>query len=265
MRFVKMHGLGNDYVYIDCFHEEAPEDPAALSRRLSKHHFSVGSDGLILIEPSAEADAAMRIFNADGSEAEMCGNGVRCVGKYVYDSGICKKESLSIVTKSGLKKLRLTLENGVCMGARVDMGAPVIGMVNEQVRAQGEDLRLTTVDMGNPHAILFTDELPGDGKFFRLGAAIEYHQLFPKRTNVEFVRIAAPDQLEVRVWERGSGETLACGSGACASLVAAAKNGLCQRKASVSLKGGALKIEWSEADGHVYMEGPAEIAFYGEL
>ncbi len=265
MRFIKMHGLGNDYVYIDCFNNPAPADPAALSERVSKHHFSVGSDGLILIEPSDRADAAMRIFNADGSEAEMCGNGIRCVAKYLHDKGIAKKTDLTIDTKSGVKRVGLVIEGGVAVAARVDMGEPQVGMVSALVRALGEDVALTTVDMGNPHAVLFADELPGDGRFFRLGSAIEYHQLFPKRINVEFVKVAAEDALEVRVWERGSGETLACGTGACASLVAAVSNGLCDRKAKVTLKGGDLVIEWNEQDNHVYMEGPATIAFTGEL
>ncbi len=265
MRFIKMHGLGNDYVYIDCFNNPVPMDPSALSVQVSKHHFSIGSDGLILIEPSGAADASMRIFNADGSEAEMCGNGIRCVAKYVYDTGICKKADLQIETKSGIKRVGLVIENGAAVAARVDMGEPKLGFVNEHVRALGEDVALTTVDMGNPHAVVFVDELPGDGRFFRLGSGIEYHQLFPKRINVEFVKVVARDVLEVRVWERGSGETLACGTGACASLVAAVANGLCDRKAKVSLKGGDLVIEWNEDDRHVYMEGPATIAFTGEL
>lgn len=265
MRFIKMHGLGNDYVYIDCFREAMPEDPAALSRRISKHHFSIGSDGLILILPSERADAAMRVWNADGSEAEMCGNGIRCVAKHVYDSGICRNERLNIEAKSGVKQIELTIENGAAIGARVDMGEPKIQAADEKVRVLGEDIKLTWVDMGNPHAIIFVDELPGDGRFFRIGSAVEHHAMFPDRTNVEFVKVVSPDALHVRVWERGSGETLACGSGACASLVAAAFNGLCSRQAKVVLKGGPLEIEWDESNGHVYMEGPAEVAFVGEF
>lgn len=265
MQFTKMHGLGNDYIYIDCFKRPAPKDPAALSRRLSPRHFAVGSDGLILIEPTDLADASMRIFNADGSEAEMCGNGLRCVGKYLYDAGIAKKEQLTILTKSGVKALSLEIREGVCTGASADMGEPELLLVKETLRAQGENVTITAVGIGNPHAVVFMDELPGDGKFFRLGSAIEHHERFPNRINVEFVQVTALDELHVRVWERGSGETLACGSGACASLVAAARNGLCNRKAKVLLKGGALLIEWRESDNHVYMTGPAETAFTGEF
>ena len=265
MRFIKMHGLGNDYVYVDCFHEKTPEDPAALAVRLSRRHFSIGSDGLILIEPTENADAAMRVFNADGSEAEMCGNGLRCVAKYVRDSGIRRADELRIETKSGVKSLRMIVENGVAVGARADMGEPKIDFVDKEVEAAGETLRLTAVTVGNPHAVAFVSAPPEDGWFYRMGPAIERHPLFPERINVEFVEGVSRGELRARVWERGSGETLACGSGACACLVAASVNGLAGRKVRLLLAGGELDIEWSEADGHVYMEGPAEIAFVGEV
>ena len=265
MRFVKMHGIGNDYVYVDCFQNPTPIDPSAVSQHVSKRHYSIGADGLILIEPSEVADAAMRVFNADGSEAEMCGNGIRCVAKYVHDAGICPNDSLSIETKAGIKRIQLTIENGVAVAARVDMGVPVIMMKDKLIDILGESLHVTGVDMGNPHAITFVDALPQGERFFVLGAAIECDAHFPNKTNAEFVQVTARNAIAVRVWERGSGETLACGTGACASLVAAVVNGHCDRKVTVALKGGALMIEWNEMDGHVYMEGPATVAFVGEV
>ena len=265
IEFTKMHGIGNDYIYIDCFKNPAPADPPALSRHLSRPHFSVGADGIILIEPSNVADAAMRVFNADGSEAMMCGNGVRCVAKYVYDAGYCTNRVLRIDTKSGVKPIEVNLEAGKVVSAKVDMGEPAILFAEKPVRVCGEMPNVTGVSMGNPHAVLFVDEIPDDVSFCALGEAMEHHELFPDRANVEFVKVHSPTQLEVRVWERGSGETLACGTGACASAVAARLNGYADARApvAVQLRGGELLIHWNPKDNRVYMEGPAQLAFRG--
>ncbi len=264
MRFIKMHGLGNDYIYVDCFREKAPRDPAAAAAALSRRHFSVGGDGLVLIEPSARADARMRIFNADGSEAEMCGNALRCVGKYLYDSGLRRKGALTVDTLSGIKRLEMIIESGVAVGARADMGAPRVTRDGLTARAAGREFTLTEVDMGNPHAVCFDRALPDDGLFFEAGPALEKCALFPARCNIEFCAPRGESELDVRVWERGSGATLACGTGACATLVAAAHRGLCGKSARVNLPGGALEISW-ESDGHVYMRGPARLAYTGEV
>lgn len=262
MRFIKMHGIGNDYVFVDCFHESLPKEPAELAVEVSRPHFGVGADGLILIGPGRDCDARMRVFNADGSEARMCGNGIRCVGKYLYDSGLCRKPTLTIDTPSGVKALQLTIEDGRCTGATVDMGEPVLnGAVT--VHAAGRAWTLERVSLGNPHAVAVLPELPEDALFGAAGPAIERDPAFPDRANVEFVRVAAPDALQMRVWERGSGETLACGTGACAALVACAQAGRSARAARVNLKGGALDIEWKR-NNHIYMTGPAVTVFTGE-
>ncbi len=262
MKFIKMHGLSNDYVFADTFTQPGPQDPAALSIEISKPHTGIGADGLILIEPCEGADARMRIFNADGSEAQICGNGLRCVGKYLYDTGLARREELDVMTGAGLRHLILTIEDGRAMAARVDMGEPEIIRVKHPLSVCGRELRFTCVSMGNPHAVTF-DETCEDDSFYTLGPAVENDPLFPERTNVEFVRVDAPDRLHVRVWERGSGETMACGSGACGVLVAAVAEGRAQRRAHVTLPGGTLTIEWSEEDNHVYMTGPATSVFAG--
>jgi len=264
MKFVKMHGLSNDYVFADTFTQPCPEDPAALSIRISKPHVGVGSDGLILIEPCEGADARMRIFNADGSEAQICGNGLRCVGKYLYDSGLVRRGEMDVMTGAGLKHLWLTIENGVAVAARADMGEPTILAVKRPVEVCGRVIHFTCISMGNPHAVTFEETAAGS-EFYELGPAVENHEYFPERTNVEFTRVDARDKLHVRVWERGSGETMACGSGACGTLVAAVAEGLADRRAEVTLPGGTLLIEWDERDNHVYMTGPAEVAFRGEI
>ncbi len=263
MKFVKMHGLSNDYVFADTFTQPAIENPAALSVEISKYHTGIGADGLILIEPCEGADARMRIFNADGSEAQICGNGLRCVGKYLYDSGIARKETLRVMTGAGLKTLTLTVENGKAVAARADMGEPRIIAARKPIEVCGRTIRFTCVSMGNPHAITFEEAAQDDG-FYKLGPAVEKHEFFPERTNVEFTSVESREKLHVRVWERGSGETMACGSGACATLVAAVVEGLADRKAEVVLPGGALTIEWCEEDNHIYMTGPAEAVFSGE-
>lgn len=273
MKFTKMHGIGNDYIYVNCF-EEKIADPSRLSLVMSKQHFGVGSDGLILIGPSDTADFSMRIFNSDGSEADMCGNGIRCLGKYVYDRGLTDKSELTVSTMGGLKKLWLTVEGGKVVRVRADMGMPELTPAKipvdvdaEQVmqyplQILGKTLPITCVSMGNPHAVIFVTD-PDAIDLPVVGGMIEHHPLFPRRTNVEFVRVIRRDMLQMRVWERGAGETLACGTGACASLVAAVMNGLADRCAQIKLAGGNLQLEWNEEDNHVYQTGPATFVFDG--
>lgn len=273
MKFTKMHGIGNDYIYVNCF-EEKITDPSRLSLVMSKQHFGVGSDGLILIGPSDTADFSMRIFNSDGSEADMCGNGIRCLGKYVYDRGLTDKTELTVSTMGGLKKLWLTVEGGKVIRVRADMGMPELtpAKIPVDVNAEqvmqyplqilGKTLPITCVSMGNPHAVIFVTD-PDAIDLPVVGGMIEHHPLFPRRTNVEFVRVIRRDMLQMRVWERGAGETLACGTGACASLVAAVMNGLADRCAQIKLAGGNLQLEWNEEDNHVYQTGPATFVFDG--
>lgn len=275
MRFTKMQGAGNDYVYINCF-EEKIDDPHTLSKRISDRHFGVGSDGLVLIMPSDTCDFRMRMFNADGSEAQMCGNASRCVGKYVYDHGMTDKKEISLETKSGVKKLKLFVEKGRVSRVCVDMGIPRFepalipvsiegdAVIDEPVAVGDEVFRVTCVSMGNPHAVIFMPDITGYD-LHRIGAMIEHHPLFPERTNVEFVQVISPQELKMRVWERGAGETLACGTGACASLVAAVANGFADRKATLRLLGGDLEIEWDSISGHLFMTGPAETVFEGDF
>ncbi|HEV3145347.1 MAG TPA: diaminopimelate epimerase [Gemmataceae bacterium] len=275
MRFTKMHGCGNDYIYVDCFHEKMPRDPAALSRAVSDRHFGIGADGLILICPTEKADSRMRIFNADGSEAEMCGNGIRCVAKYVYDHGIARNSRLTIETGRGLLTLDLELQAGKVNRVRVNMGQPILQAsdipttlpgnppINVLAPVQGMTLQLTCVSMGNPHAVAFVDEIT-DQLVHGIGPKIERHPVFPRRTNVEFVKVNRPDDAHMRVWERGSGETLACGTGACASAVAGVLTGKLARQVTIHLLGGDLELHWSESDNHVYMTGPAVEVFSGD-
>lgn len=273
MRFTKMHGLGNDYIYVNTF-EEAVTDPRALAVAMSRPHFGVGADGLVLIGPSAEADFAMRMFNADGSEGEMCGNAARCIGKYVHDRGLTRKTRVTLATGGGIRTLALELRAGAVDRVTLDLGAPTLNpaeipvdLSGERVQAhplsiQGRVWPITCVGMGNPHAVTFVDD-PQAIDVAGVGAQIERHPLFPNRTNVEFVRVAGPDRLEMRVWERGSGETLACGTGAAASLVAAVLDGRCARSVTVALAGGELQVAWDAADDHVYQTGPATFVFDG--
>jgi diaminopimelate epimerase len=275
MHFTKMEGAGNDYVYVDCFREPMPHDPPGLARRISDRHFGVGGDGLILICPSERADARMRIYNADGSEAEMCGNGVRCVAKYLYDHGLVRKSPLTVETGRGVLTLELELSGGAVQRVRVDMGEPILqseripttlaGDPPREVPLEiaGRTLRVTCVSMGNPHCVTFVDAIT-DALVLGLGPQVERHPGFPRRTNVEFVRVNRPDDVTLRVWERGSGETLACGTGACAVAVAGHLTGRTQRRVTAHLPGGDLLLDWSEADNHVYMTGPAVEVFRGE-
>lgn len=273
MRFTKMHGIGNDYVYVDCFKTPLPRDPAGLSRKISDRHFGIGADGLILICPSNKADARMRMFNADGSESEMCGNGIRCVAKYVYDHGLVRKSPLTIETGRGVLTLEVETKNGTAHQIRVDMGEPILtadlipttlsGNPPRDVPLPGYDLRGTCVSLGNPHCVIFVDEIT-DELVHGVGPKIEVDGAFPRRINVEFVRVNRPDDVTMRVWERGSGETMACGTGACAVAVAAALTGRTGRRVTVHLRGGDLQLLWSESDNHVYMTGPAVEVFSGE-
>jgi diaminopimelate epimerase len=275
MRFVKMHGCGNDYIYVDCFRQAIPNDPPALSRAVSDRHFGVGSDGLILICPSEKADARMRMYNADGSEAEMCGNGIRCVAKFVYDHGLVRKSPLRIETGNGVLSLDLEIASGSVQLVRVDMGEPILQAERIPTTLPGNppqealleiadhSLRVTCVSMGNPHCITFVEAIT-DEQVLGLGPRIERHPAFPRRVNAEFVRVNRPDDVTVRVWERGSGETLACGTGACAVAVAGHLTGRTKRRITAHLPGGDLQLDWSEHDNHVYMTGPAVEVFRGE-
>ena len=261
MHFTKMHGLGNDYLYV---YGEVPSDVAELSRRLSDRHFGAGSDGMIYICSSEVADFKMRIFNADGSEAMMCGNGIRCVGKYVYDRSLTSKTTLAIETLSGVKELRLQAEGGSVVAATVDMGAAAVGE-DLLVRTLLSDVICTPVSMGNPHAVLFVDEAEV-APVAELGSLVERHPLFPGGVNVEFVQVLSSCELRMRVWERGSGITMACGTGACASVAAAVSKGLCPfgEAITVRLDGGDLHITVGE-DFAVTMTGPAETVYEGEV
>lgn len=261
MRFTKMQGLGNDYIYLDCT-KDIPADLPALAVRASSRHFGIGSDGLICICQSDRADFQMRMFNADGSEGEMCGNGIRCVGKFVYDKGLTAKTDVSIETKSGIKQLDLLLEDGKVSMVTVDMGRPVPEQ-NRTITVYDKEYCITPVSVGNPHAVLYLEDIDGLN-LPQIGPEFEQHPSFPNRTNTEFVEVLGPRHLKMRVWERGSGETLACGTGACAVLVASVLNGMCERSADVQLLGGTLHVRWDEENGHIYMTGPAVTVFEGE-
>ena len=262
VRFTKMQGLGNDYIYLNCL-EHTPEDLPGLARRLSDRHFGVGGDGLICICPSGCADFRMRMFNADGSEGRMCGNGIRCVGKYVYDRGLTAKTALDIETAAGVKHLALQVEGGKTAAVTVDMGAPGIGEPIP-VLVKGQTYTGRPVDMGNPHLVVYWDGLDGL-PMSSLGPRFEVCPRFPDRVNTEFVRVDGRGELTMRVWERGSGETLACGTGACAAAVCAITDGLADHHVAVRLPGGTLRIQWDGGDAPVYMTGPAVTVFEGEI
>ena len=263
-----MHGLGNDYVYIDCFPAAtaqllADSDLPALARRVSDRHMGVGSDGLVLIMPSDEADAKMRIFNADGSEAQMCGNAIRCVGKYLYESGICRKLRLFVETLAGIRSLKLQVSGGEVREVTVNMGVPC---VQPDTLMRGKDpVGFIAVNIGNPHAVFFRDNLSQVNEISHYGPLVSAHPHFPEGTNVEFAWVRNAHELDVRVWERGSGLTLACGTGACAAAVAAIRYGFTERKVVVHLLGGDLDISWETEEGAVLMKGPAAEVFRGEI
>lgn len=275
MRFTKMQGLGNDYIYVNCLEETVP-DPVETARKISDRHFGVGSDGLVLILPDEEADFRMRMFNSDGSESEMCGNAARCVGKYIHDRGLSDKEEIRLMTGAGIKTLKLNVRDGRTESVRVDMGEPILEaeripttltglkVVNTPAEILGETYGVTCVSMGNPHAVIFVEDAD-QFDVHTVGPVIENYPLFPRKTNVEFVTVIDRENLRMRVWERGAGETMACGTGACASLVATVLNGLCERKAILRLNGGPLTVEWDPETNHVFQEGPAEFVFDGVI
>jgi diaminopimelate epimerase len=271
--FTKMHGTGNDYIYIDASRVSV-DNPSALARRMSDRHFGVGSDGLVLILPSQTCDVAMRMFNADGTESEMCGNASRCVGKYVYEHGWVSDTHLTLETLGGRKHLELTVRDGKVTDVCVDMGAPVLEpsripalfhgdrVISAPLRIHGVEYAVTCVSMGNPHAVVFVEDVPGVDVSW-IGPEFEHHIAFPQRVNAEFATVIHPGLIQMRVWERGAGETLACGTGACATLVAGVLNGVCGRQATIRLSGGDLLVEWRESDNHVYMTGNAVTVFEG--
>ena len=275
MKFTKMHGCGNDYVYVNCF-EEKVENPSEAAIKVSKRHFGVGSDGMILICPSEVADFQMKMYNADGSMGEMCGNGIRCVAKYVYDHGMTDKTHITIETGAGIKDLDLTVENGKVTMVRVDMGEPILEaaqipvvsdkekVINEPILVQGTEWKMTCVSMGNPHAVVFV----ADTKHLAIkevGPCFENHKAFPNRTNTEFVQFISSKEINMRVWERGAGETWACGTGTCASVMACILNGYTDDTVVVHLLGGDLLIEYDRETNHIFMTGPATTVFDGEI
>ena len=278
MRFTKMQGCGNDYIYVNCF-EEGVSSPQELAKALSNRHFGIGSDGLVLILPSDIADCRMRMFNSDGSESEMCGNAIRCVAKYVYDRDIIHSRKISVETLAGIKYITInTDENDIARTMTVDMGRPVTEAAEIPVNAEispvtdlklsayGCEFTFTCVSMGNPHAVTFINESVSSFDVERFGKIFEIDEHFPRKANIEFAEILSPTHLKMRVWERGAGETLACGTGTCATVAAACLNGICPREpVTVDLLGGQLTIEWNAKDGHIYMTGPAEFVFDGEI
>ena len=275
MKFTKMQGLGNDYVYVNCF-EEKIENPPAVARYVSDRHFGIGSDGLIMINPSEVADFEMEMYNADGSRGEMCGNGIRCVAKYVYDYGLTDKTQISVETLGGIKYLDLTVEDGKVVLVKVDMGKPELKsdlipiisenekVIDEPIEVDGQVSHMTGVSMGNPHTVIYVDDVK-NLDLEKIGPKFENHERFPKRINTEFVHCIDRNTVEMRVWERGSGETLACGTGACAVAVASILNNLTDTRVTVKLLGGDLQIEWDREKNHVFMTGPAKVVFDGVI
>ena len=275
MIFTKMHGLGNDYVCINCFRERV-EDPPGFARTLCDRHYGIGADGLILICPSKVSDFKMEIYNSDGSVAGMCGNGIRCLGKYVYDYRLTGKETLSIETKSGIRNMHLHIQDGKACGAMVDMGVPRLNahsipilsekdlVINDPIEVQKKNYRMTGISMGHPQAVIFSEEIHGIS-LEETGRELEFHPRFPERANIEFCHVTARDRMEIRVWERGVGETLACGTGACAAVVASVLNDLTDEEVIVKLLGGELSVRWDRKVNHVFLEGSAVKVFDGVL
>ncbi|WP_342760043.1 diaminopimelate epimerase [Kineothrix sedimenti] len=277
MEFTKMHGCGNDYIYVNGFTEEVPaRKKPELVRRLSDRHFGIGGDGVIFINRSSQADFEMEMYNADGSRAEMCGNGIRCVAKYVYDKSLTDKKSVSVVSSGKIKYLDLLIKNGVVDAVKVNMGSPILKatdipviseneeVISETIEVEGNVYEMTCVSMGNPHAVVFMEDVE-NLDIEKIGPYFENHVRFPKRVNTEFVKVIDRNTVQMRVWERGTGETLACGTGACATVVACILNGLTEEKVTVKLLGGELHIRWDQAENLVYMTGPAETVFEGEI
>ena len=276
LKFTKMHGAGNDYIYINCF-EETVKNPEKLAIKVSDRHFGIGSDGLILISPSDKADFKMNIYNADGSEGMMCGNGIRCVSKYVYDNGMTDKDEISVETRSGIKLIKMNVENGKVVSARVNMGEPILeaekiptkfdgeNVVRQKLTIDEKEYEVTCVSMGNPHCIVYVDDVK-DIDLEKIGPKFENNEMFPERINTEFVHVVSDTELDMRVWERGSGETLACGTGSCAVTVASVLCGYCKRNTEIkiNLLGGTLTDIWTDG-GDVYMTGPAATVCTGEI
>ena len=275
MKFTKMHGIGNDYVYVNCF-TETVEDPEKVAKFVSDRHFGIGSDGLILIRPSETADFEMDMYNSDGSRGAMCGNGIRCVAKYVYDYGLTDKTSIRVSTRSGIKQLELTVEDGKVSQVKVDMGAPILEaaripvrteqeqVVSQPITVQEREFEMTCVSMGNPHCVVPVEDVDGLD-LEKIGPCFEHHSCFPDRVNTEFIRVIDRNTVQMRVWERGAGETWACGTGACAVAVACILNGWTEEEVLVKLRGGDLKIHWDKKKNTVFMTGPATVVFDGEI
>lgn len=277
IKFTKMQGCGNDYIYINGFMEKIPQEKKAeIVRRVSDRHFGIGGDGVIFINPAQEADFEMEMYNADGSRSEMCGNGIRCVGKYVYDYGLIDKTKFSVVSAGKIKYLELTVENKKAVRIKVNMGSPILlpkqipvlseseKVVDEQITVLDKEYRMTCVSMGNPHAVVFVENT-SDFPVNEVGPYFEHHERFPNRTNTEFVQIIDRNHIKMRVYERGTGETLACGTGCCASVVACVLNGLTDALVYVEVLGGVIYIEWNREENQIYMTGPAETVFEGEI
>ncbi|MCI9286683.1 MAG: diaminopimelate epimerase [Clostridia bacterium] len=277
MKFTKMHGLGNDYVYMDCTKSGVPDNVSDLAQFVSNRHFGVGSDGLILICASDTCDFKMKMYNADGSEAQMCGNGIRCVGKFVYDKGLTNKTNITVETLAGVKVLQLNIKNGKVETVKVDMGEPILEAIkipviadekevvkNLKITALDKEFKFTCVSMGNPHAITIVEDVDSFD-VEKYGSLLEIDKHFPEKANIEFIQIIDRNTVKMRVWERGSGETFACGTGACATTVACILNGFIEDEVTVKLLGGDLNIKWNKEDNHIYMTGPATTVFEGEL
>lgn len=279
MKFTKMHGCGNDYVYVDGAKEQISKDKKPeIVRRLSDRHFGIGGDGVIFVNPSDEADFEMEMYNMDGTRAEMCGNGIRCVAKFVYDKGLTDKTSISIISCGKVKYIDLTIKEGKVSTVKVNMGSPILRaadipvisdkeddeVIAQRIEVEDKTYEMTCVSMGNPHAVVFMDDVAGL-KIEKVGPLFENHLRFPRRTNTEFVKVIDEENVEMRVWERGTGETLACGTGACATVVACVLNGLTKDEVTVKLLGGCLKIKWDRQKNLIYMTGPAETVFEGEV
>ena len=275
MKFTKMHGIGNDYIYVNCMDKEI-KNPSEISKKISDRHFGIGSDGLVLILPSKTAHFKMSMFNSDGSEAEMCGNAIRCVGKYVYENKMTRSEKLTIETLAGIRELELHISDGIVEAVTVDMGMPILepskipvlsggkDFINQIIEVYGKNYNVTCVSMGNPHAVVYMNDID-NLEIEKIGPLFEKHKLFPRKTNTEFVEVIDKQLLKMRVWERGAGETLACGTGACAVAVSTVLNGLCDREVTVKLLGGELLINWNENNNHVYMTGSATKVFDGTI
>lgn len=275
MKFTKMQGLGNDYVYVNCF-EEKVENPSELAVKVSDRHFGIGSDGLILIRPSEVADFRMTMFNADGSESEMCGNGIRCVGKYVYDYGLTDKTEVSVETLAGIKYLKFLIKDGKVDMVTVNMGEPILkpelvpvvgegdAVIDSPIEVDGKEYKMTCVSMGNPHSVVFVDDVD-NFPLHEVGPLFEHHRAFPRRVNAEFCQVIDRTHAKMRVWERGTGETLACGTGTCATAVACILNGKTEDEVTITLLGGDLIIRWDREKNVIYMTGPARVVFDGEI